>query len=401
MEPFNSNKFINSLKSGNIHFIANAISHLHAVAIDAFVWELSNNKNNLRGIIIVYPNPKDGFVINEDDFICNKFAEIDFYFFDDREKTTSVYNRMQKFLLDFLNTLLNIRKINKENIHLYLIFPKTSPSCLFKKIFRHKSLSSKYNPVIVQVEEGIGTYISKKMLKNINKDYMRMNILKNMPFQNIFLEIYYLRDDFIVNLEKNILLRNITKETRNLLKKKYDCFKVNDNVLRTYKEVLKLYDKNINIECKKSVLMLSDPLSEHGVISEREELKLIELIIQSVTKMGFQFLLKPHPRENVDKFNELSEKYIFNIVQNDLPVESILHSLNPPYVLGYWSTALINASILYEINSVSLLDILANTDGKIINRSIELKEIMREHVTFVKNFSDLEQLLSQKKVSNN
>jgi hypothetical protein len=59
------------MKEKDVDFIAKAISHWHAIGVDAFIYDLSQRKNKkLRGVIIISPHQKDGFVISEVDFIC-------------------------------------------------------------------------------------------------------------------------------------------------------------------------------------------------------------------------------------------------------------------------------------------------------------------------------------------
>jgi hypothetical protein len=163
--------------------------------VDAFIYDLSQRENKkLRGVIIISPHSKDGFVINEGDFICKNFSEVEFYFLDVSQKVQQfTVFRVIKFIkktFDILLATKNIRNKNKNKKEIYIV-SVMNPNINFLQIFRNKHLASKYSPAFSLIDEGIGAYMSKKVWKIVRELNYQNKELKHFQFvQVIELKIF-------------------------------------------------------------------------------------------------------------------------------------------------------------------------------------------------------------------
>ena len=54
------------LENKNIDFVAVAISSWHALGIDAFIYNLSNElERKVKGLILILPHAEDGYLLRE------------------------------------------------------------------------------------------------------------------------------------------------------------------------------------------------------------------------------------------------------------------------------------------------------------------------------------------------
>jgi len=95
-------------------------------------------------------------------------------------------------------------------------------------------------------------------------------------------------------------------------------------------------------ELKKRMLLLTQPLSEDGLINEKEKIKLYKKVIENYHNK-YKIFLKPHPRENT-----IYEKYFskVTILSQSFPIELLKFNKNIKFDLG----------ISYSSSSVDNLD---------------------------------------------
>lgn len=120
------------------------------------------------------------------------------------------------------------------------------------------------------------------------------------------------------------------------------------------KTILDIFDINISeVEKLKKVedkiLLVTQPLSEDGIISEEEKIKIYREIILKI-KSG-EIFIKAHPREITD-YKEVFKEFNINIVEKNFPIEIfMLLNLNFKEVVTIFSTAVLNFST-YKINFI-------------------------------------------------
>ncbi|MDI3549613.1 MAG: hypothetical protein PWQ15_715 [Methanobacterium sp.] len=388
MIKFDYDEVHKDLKENQIDVIAVATSHWHAVGIDAFLYDISKDlERKFKGLIIIYPHQKNGLLISEKDFSSCDFADLKFYVVDEPDNKNFV-SRLYNWIFCYLNVLSglnNIRSTNGMN-KLYLASP-LHPHLPFLKQFTDTAIAYKYDPVFVLIDEGFGTYASKNTWKLVLKQENKSSSLYLLK------AMYLLKSMIFISVEhifRKLVLKYVICTNRFLFKKE-DQLKINENISWSYKEVLKHRKNDLRIDkAKKTALLVTQPFSEYNQISLLEELRLIESIVKFFNKKGIKPLLKPHPRERSDKYDDLSG-CDFEILKNDYPVEEIIPSLNLFCIVGFTSTALLSSHVLYDIKSISLLNIiLSMSDDELLNASLEdFRNLTSNIINFVDDVDDI------------
>jgi len=368
------------LENKKIDFVAVAISSWHALGIDAFIYNLSNELGRkVKGLILILPHPEDGYLLREKDFLHSDFADLKFDYVEGISKNQNfISERVPNFISKYrhiFSGLKNIRSKNGVN-RLYLISPLI-PYIELLLFFDNEPISAKYDPVFVLVDEGYGTYISKKNWNMANRmDYAILDLISSKIFRTV---------DYIF---RKMIMKSMTIEDKFLFKRESPLI-VNEEVASSYKEVLKLRKNDIKRDnFEKTIIIISQPLSENNIILLEDELNTMSSLIKFINKKGIKPILKPHPREKKDKYNNLIG-CDFEIIEDNYPVEEIIPIVNPFCVIGYASTALLNSKIFYDITAISLTDLLSIKDSEMFNFGEEFKNLTSNYVNFVDDLEDI------------
>jgi hypothetical protein len=383
MNVLDHGEFPLDLENKKIDAVAVAISSWHILGIEAFIYNLSNNLNRkVNVLILILPHAEDGYLIDKEDFFQSDFADIKFDYVETiPENQNFIRERVPNFInkyKDIFSGLRHIRSNNGTN-KLYLVSPLL-PYIELLIYFDNKTISSKYDPVFVLVDEGYGTYVSKGNWDIANrKDYPLLDFISSKIFRSV---------DYIF---RKMLSEYIPIENRFLFRKE-SPLKINENISNSYKEVLKLKKNSLDIDIHdKTILIIPQPFSELNYVTLEEELRVMSSLIKFINKKGIKPLLKPHPREKKDKYANLKD-CDFGIIENNSPVEEIIPHLNPICVIGYTSTALLNSKAFFGITAISLMDILTMKDDA-MDVDEEFKILTSNYVNFVDKIEDLDKLI--------
>jgi hypothetical protein len=383
------------LENNKIDAIAVAISHWHALGIDAFLYDLSKRYDRkVNALILIQPHITDGYVISEKDFLNDDYVDLKFHFVDTTPKDQSLISeRLPSFISKYRTMssgLRNIRSSKGQDI-LYLLSPQL-PYTELLIYFGDKTVSSKYKPIIVLIDEGYASYVSKENWKQLRKELRKEDAkeadstLMYSVSSNIFRSVDY--------IFREMILRSMPVETRFLFRLESQL-KINDDICSSYKEVLKLRKNDLKMDkFGKTVLIITQPFSEMNTISLEDELSLMGSLIKVINEKGIKPVIKPHPRENSAKYNNLTD-CDFDVIENNFPVEEIIPNLNPLCVIGYSSTALLNSKVFYDIDAISLSDIMRSMskDEMLDESDEEFKTLTGNYVNFVDRVEDIEKLI--------
>ena len=379
------------LNEKDINFIAWAYTPWHAIGVDAFVYDLSHQENEKpKGVIIILPL-QEGFIINEIDFVCKNFADVEFCSLDVSSKVQqfaiSKVIKHIKTTFDFLIAIRNIRTKKKSKKELYIV-SVMDPRINIIQIFINKQLANKYSPVFTLIEEGIGTYMSKKVWKLaiklerelIDQKNNRNKKSKRFEFVRVIQsKMFEIEDSFL----KNISLKCISTKKQFLFNKKQDKLIPIWSVVNSYKSVIE--KREVHIEKVKNtgplVLIVTSTLSEEKIVPLEYELNLIENIINVILQKGLSVAIKPHPRETADKYRSILTKFKseqIERIQQEAPIEDFFLMLNPLCVIGPASSSLVNAKVLYNIPVICIGNILleASNDELLKVSWNEFKKLM-------------------------
>lgn len=127
-----------------------------------------------------------------------------------------------------------------------------------------------------------------------------------------------------------------------------------------------------------SFMYIGQPLSELGMVSLEDELKLLESIDNIFGRLNLRLLIKPHPVEKIDKYNGL--KNVTIIKEAYIPVELLLPKFKINSVLTPFSSAADNLKHFYEVDVMYLykligleIGIISESYGHISNSLIQLE----------------------------
>jgi len=410
-DEFLYQEILKSILRGEYDFIAFVVSHWHAVGVDAFVYEISKRKNKKpAGIIIIQAHSKNGFLINEKDFICKDFSKIDFYFLDNslnnlpeqKSIILKIHKKFEKFIA-ILSAIHKIKKQNNSNKKELYIVSVMNPYVNFLQTFRNETINNKYSPVFSLIDEGLGTYASnktwkiKKKLDNQNKRPEYFGFVRCIKLKIIEIANNYL---------KKLALKYINTERRFLFCKKNNDFVPNWAFINSYKKVFKKRNKcfaNIK-KVYNPIIIITNPYSEYKLASLKYELNIVKSIINILIRKGFNVVIKPHPREVTNKYLSILKKYKsknVKLIRQDFPIEDLFLSLEPLCVIGYASTALINANIMYGIPVISIRRLFLNNESEEIKRKLlkglngsVFEKLSKGRIYNVDNFEKLEDILN-------
>ena len=346
------------MNESDIDFIIKVGSYWQAIGADAFIYELSKKKENQipKGIIIIVPQSL-GFTLNESFFSCVKYSDVQFHFLDEKPGSFII---VIKQIFKFLLSIKNINHNRKENKKIYFGSVLNIDLNLIS-LFINKNLSFKYHPAFFLIESGIGTYNPRKIWKNIISGYVLRNYNKLNKRNRLKLYIKLKSSFIITDLIENTLFKLVNTKKMFLFDKKDDVLFPNPVNIQLYKNVLKKRNDFINLE-KEDIfaILVTAPDIEEGRIGSDEELKFLEKVISLVISKNLNLAIKPHPKESLDKYEYFLSKFSvnkFKIISKGIPVEDLFLQYNIQCIIGYSSTALVNARVLYDIPVISLIDI--------------------------------------------
>ena len=382
MDWLDHGEFIVDLESKRVDVVAVAISSWHALGIEAFLYDLSNKLGRkVECLILILPHQEEGYLISDEDFSKANFANLKFDFVDPiPDNQNFIGERVPNFVSKYKKMFRGLRKLNNKGVNqLYFLSPYV-PYIELLIYFDNNIINTKYNPTFILIDEGYGTYISKKTWNFANRhDYALLDLISSKIFRSVdhvFRSMVYrkmeIKENFLFKMESPLI--------------------VNMDISNSYSEVLKLRSNDIILsDTGKNVLIITQPLSELKFVSKDEEMAITRSLIKFLNQKGVKPIFKIHPREYRDKYDELDDD--FEILDGRFPVEEIIPILNPLCVVGFTSTAILNSSIFFNVTAVSLSDILSRTNKEMQIAGKEFKELTCNYINFVDKIEDIDKFI--------
>jgi len=391
------NFILKKLEKENINFIGFLVSPFHALGIDAYLYELLKKSKNLKGLIFIGPHPKSGFIVNEKDLRCSEFTDVEIIYIENDNYLRNK-NNFEKISngINMLIGLLNIMLSKKYSKRELFILTIMNINISILSIFSNKKVLRAYHPRFVLIDEGIGTYMSKQVWK-LEKNYIN----SSLDDKSIFLRLKRLFVVFLLKMASQY--KNIEK--RFLFYSRKDDICVNEHVIASYKKIIEINKNHIKnsdiinlakyINGGKFVILATQPFLEYNQIKLFNYMGILDKLFKILNKRNLKIVLKPHPRESEKKYGKIFKNYKdIYICTKSFLLEEMLY-LNPIKIIGFTSTSLVTAKLFYEIESISLVNIIIkNTNDSLINaRSSEFKSKFKKYVRFINNFKEIEDLI--------
>ena len=118
-------------------------------------------------------------------------------------------------------------------------------------------------------------------------------------------------------------------------------------------EILRIFDlKNSDLikwqKLKNKILLITQPLSEDGIISEKEKIEIYKEIVEK--NKSENIMIKPHPREKTNYKNIFPN---IELIEGKFPLEILmLLGINFKEVITIFSTAVLNFKGITNVNFI-------------------------------------------------
>ena len=128
MATLDQDELLIYLENNKIDAIAVAISHWHALGVDAFLYDLSKRYNRkIEALILIQPHITDGYVINEKDFLNDENVDLKFHIVDDTPKDQRLISeRLPNFISKYMTISSGLRNIRSSKGSEYFVLAESS-----------------------------------------------------------------------------------------------------------------------------------------------------------------------------------------------------------------------------------------------------------------------------------
>lgn len=193
-----------------------------------------------------------------------------------------------------------------------------------------------YKESLIALEEGTATYSQFPVTLRGKIKYFLVDVL------NIFFNIRERQDFKGKKIEKFYLTENLCKEMPEEFKEKAEVINLknlwDNKIEEEQKLILDVFNFNEEILKKvteDTIMLITQPVSEDGIISEEEKIEIYSKIIDRYKNQSI--VIKPHPREKTDY-----SKYFLNcyVMKERYPIEILeLVGIKIKKVVTLFSTA--------------------------------------------------------------
>jgi len=291
-----------------------------------------------------------------------------------RDNEVRIWN-IVKFFIYYHTTVKKFTKLikaEKKISNVFIFSDKEKPIEILASI--SKSL---YKTRIILIDEGV---VSHFLNKNNIKDKVKKYLVKILNLKYISSTIKY--------GHSNIIDYHLSFDPQNTHFNNINIIKMPIINIDKLKAIIKIDIPSIK---RKTVLYISNALSEGNVMKYDREIQKVKEICMHLYELGFNTIIKPHPVEIVGKFNTL-KKFDYIEIFNDefLPAEIFFNEKNIHIICGITSSALLNSARLGK-STISLLHLFGIYDNS-------LENILKKYtVAIPNNFTELSYAIKNRK----
>ena len=344
-------------------------SQMHLNAFRAYYSILEKKGVHAVGDIYVKGDPKNGYLINEEDCL---FAEG--FFFHKLQNNKTWMERITFHLAEVIASAALILSQSKGRT-LLLLKPSNRPFST-TLVYRTKKAHRAGNVRMVMLEEGIGDYI---------RDEERWKIVGIELMTGHKRILRYIKKNIIYYTESQRVIQEFEKRGDtfffHLLRKKNGRYIPNKRICKAFKEVYEERSKELGIRKNyhRVILINSQPfMEEYGNDSDLICYSKIHTICKN---NGIRLVVKPHPREmNLDRYRSIGLDVDYS--DHGISQEILLAGAEekPMMIIGFFSTTLITAKLYYSIPVMCL--------GRLDNFE-SIPEFGKDITQFIETFSEL------------
>lgn len=290
---------------------------------------------NSENLTILYLSSYDEKLVNYYKNVVSKMK------FKNFELIIRKRNRLEDLLyIGFLKDRIEYKKIIVANsVDELFIFPWNINS-----LYIHANYFFKKHDRINFIEDGITASQAKK-------DAIYFRFLKRFLYRVSDNKSYKKVLRIYVNDKKKYITNNLAEE-----KIKEEKFEEIFNEVKFYKkkEIFNLFNDyqeilNKENDSKKSVIILTQPLSEDGYETEDNKMKIYRDIVNSYIEKNYFIYFKKHPRD-LSEYDFQNEEFIFEL-NKFLPAELLsVNNMKFDCAIGICTSAIDNVNAIKKIN---------------------------------------------------
>ncbi len=322
-----------------INFIGRAMTPLHVLGVETFLLSLIERGIKCKGYILTVAHCQTGLALNENSFHSSLYEGVEPIYMEDLGEPKG------KIL-----TLLHAKKHDESNQTFYYANPYRVELGYISELLNlrpHDRLE------ITVTEEGIASYGSNPY-KLTRALVIGLGVKQSIRF---LLEAS-IKDRYLTkNIERALGISYFL-----MLNKVDGRWKKNEIYARNVIKILSSNDrKEDEAKYEDAIVFCPSPLYEAGIIKKRQDLKIYCEIIDMLGR-DKKYIVRPHPREKDKEAYAVLGCTVDDRLSSSL--EEILAELKnkPRFIIGDSSTALVNASALFGIRTISI--------NKLFDRSI-------------------------------
>lgn len=345
MKTIDTAELIEIIKAKDINFIATAITPWHAHGVDCCYQKLTDDRVEVRGVVLICKHRDSGFVIDKSHFI-NQDCII-YYYEPVYSKSTGSLLSNLKFLYYSPTKIARNKRYNKD---IYIASPWQINIGIIHslRLFDHKIY-----PRFMIFEEGLATYFP------CAQSFSRMwyNTSRNSKGLKRIVAFAY---NVTIKKLKSRAIRKIPFQNLNLLLDNNGKLNVNNEATAYYNRVIHMRERHSNNDFSmfENAVVICTMAYFRTHTNKEADIKLLNMLICAVRESGYKVILKPHPRE-VD----YSEYYssLDCEISNDrtMTMEQIMaNAKDLRAVVSFSSTALVTAKLLFGVKAISILGLL-------------------------------------------
>lgn len=246
----------------------------------------------------------------------------------------------QKFIIRFRKDMSNIRQSFKNaTVNDIVVFNDVDP--MSQWLIKNIGNSGK----VILIEEGIGLY----------RDTVKNHPLLFKLSSKVLFGFYY---ENINRIGESTAVDIIKCRHANQLNKKQSLGK---EILEYKIDESRLFNISNYESPVDGDWFIGQPLVEDGVMDIDDYLEFIEKILIKRKDHTKKLIIKPHPRENVKKYDcFIDNPYLIICNENTLPIEIMLLGNVAKKVFTIFSSAIINISELPNVRSYALFNLTRN-----------------------------------------
>lgn len=317
------------IKDEEMNFLGRVITPLHLLGMEALLVKLQNEGIKCKGYIIAVPHYQTGMALKEDMFNISLYNGVEPVTLTEDEPHKDIYE---------LFRLLNVKSRGHE---FYLANPFKIELNYVSQIakLRHKD-----NIKLIVTDEGTANYVRSpyRLTKELKAVFSKKERIRFFIEAGIIEQFWY----------KGLKRKGYISEF--LLLNSNGKLVVNQQVVNCFKQVLLFGDKESNSrEYEQAIVFCPSLLYEAGYLKARQDIEIYKRI-QDIIGKEEKYVLKPHPREkNTNPYTEL-HCFIDNNYSESIESKLAKLNRNSKLIVGDSSTILVNAKVLFGINTISI-----------------------------------------------